>query len=322
MSGKPTKYVFVGNIPYDATEEQLLEIFREVGPVASFRLVFDKETGRPRGYGFCEYFDVETASSAVRNLVDYEVNGRNLRIDFAESDPGKHMDKGDRGGRGGDRDRDRDMDDMRSRGSASNMSLNVSQNSGQSAQDAISSALASMTPDAIYDLLSQMKTLVHTNPDQARLLMVQNPQLAYAFFQAMLMLNLVAPTVLQRILTSQAQSQIPPKPPVPQVPQIPQMPQPPAMPFDAGMAMMQNMAGSQAMNPFLQQQQQQAAMMAGMGMGMPNPAAMNVLQEQQKNLLLQVINLTPQQIEMLPPDQRAQVLQLKAQAQMLMGGGT
>uniref|UniRef100_A0A673GW90 Cleavage stimulation factor subunit 2-like n=1 Tax=Sinocyclocheilus rhinocerous TaxID=307959 RepID=A0A673GW90_9TELE len=55
--------VFVGNIPYEATEEQLKDIFSEVGLVVSFRLVYDRETGKPKGYGFCEYQDQETALS-------------------------------------------------------------------------------------------------------------------------------------------------------------------------------------------------------------------------------------------------------------------
>jgi cleavage stimulation factor subunit 2 len=49
------------------------------------RLVVDKETGKPKGYGFCEYKDEETALSARRNLQGYEVNGRQLRVDFAEN---------------------------------------------------------------------------------------------------------------------------------------------------------------------------------------------------------------------------------------------
>jgi len=59
---RSSRCVFVGNIPYDATEEQLIEIFQEVGPVVSFRLVFDRDTGKPKGYGFCEYRDPENSS--------------------------------------------------------------------------------------------------------------------------------------------------------------------------------------------------------------------------------------------------------------------
>ena len=82
---KPMSVVFIGNIPYDTTEEQLMSLFSTVGPVQSLRLVFDRETGKPKGYGFCEYQDTETARSCVRNLSNYELNGRNLRLDFADS---------------------------------------------------------------------------------------------------------------------------------------------------------------------------------------------------------------------------------------------
>lgn len=56
--------------------------------LACFRLVIDRETGKPKGYGFCEYKDEETALSARRNLQGYEINGRQLRVDFAENDKG------------------------------------------------------------------------------------------------------------------------------------------------------------------------------------------------------------------------------------------
>lgn len=76
-------FILVGNIPYEATEEKLKDIFSEVGPVLSFKLVFDRETGKPKGYGFCEYKDQETALSAMRNLNGYEIGGRSLRVDNA-----------------------------------------------------------------------------------------------------------------------------------------------------------------------------------------------------------------------------------------------
>lgn len=44
--------------------------------------------GKPKGYGFCEYRDAETALSAMRNLNNYDFNGRQLRVDFAETDKG------------------------------------------------------------------------------------------------------------------------------------------------------------------------------------------------------------------------------------------
>lgn len=51
---------------------------------AAGRLITDRETGRPKGFGFCEFYDKATAESAHRNLNGHELHGRNIRIDFAE----------------------------------------------------------------------------------------------------------------------------------------------------------------------------------------------------------------------------------------------
>ncbi|KAK6606062.1 RNA recognition domain-containing protein [Botrytis cinerea] len=79
----PSKSVFVGNIPYGLTEEQIIDIFSSAGNVVNFRLVYDRETGRPKGFGFAEYPDSDSAASAVRNLNDYEIMNRKLRVDFS-----------------------------------------------------------------------------------------------------------------------------------------------------------------------------------------------------------------------------------------------
>lgn len=70
MSGgrRDGRSVFVGNIPYDATEEHLRELFAEVGEVVSFRLMMDKDTGRPKGFGFCEYKDLVGAGIPLDTL--------------------------------------------------------------------------------------------------------------------------------------------------------------------------------------------------------------------------------------------------------------
>ena len=56
---------------------------------AYFRLVYDRETGKPKGYGFCEYQDVETAQSAMRNLNNHDFNGRPLRVGVAAGEQNK-----------------------------------------------------------------------------------------------------------------------------------------------------------------------------------------------------------------------------------------
>ncbi len=53
------------------------------------RLVYDRETGKPKGYGFCEYQDVETAQSAMRNLNNHDFNGRPLRVGVAAGEQNK-----------------------------------------------------------------------------------------------------------------------------------------------------------------------------------------------------------------------------------------
>lgn len=78
-----SRTVFVGNIPYDADDSQLISLLKLVGPFNTFRLKHDKETEKPKGYGFCEYKDMDIAASALRNLNQYELNGRQLRVDFA-----------------------------------------------------------------------------------------------------------------------------------------------------------------------------------------------------------------------------------------------
>lgn len=60
--------VFIGNIPYTATEDELKEVFQRAGPIVAFKYVMDRETGKPKGYAFCEYGDVAIAESAIRNL--------------------------------------------------------------------------------------------------------------------------------------------------------------------------------------------------------------------------------------------------------------
>lgn len=58
------------------------------------RLVYDRETGKPKGYGFCEYADQETAQSAMRNLNNHDFNGRPLRVGYAAGESSKDEMKG------------------------------------------------------------------------------------------------------------------------------------------------------------------------------------------------------------------------------------
>ncbi|KQK17354.1 cleavage stimulation factor subunit 2 [Brachypodium distachyon] len=80
ISCRCSSVVFVGNIPYQANEEELREACEEIGPLESLRVAFDKDTGKPRGFAFAEYRDDETARSACRNLHGRPLRGRALRV--------------------------------------------------------------------------------------------------------------------------------------------------------------------------------------------------------------------------------------------------
>ncbi|XP_004611708.1 cleavage stimulation factor subunit 2 isoform X4 [Sorex araneus] len=177
--------VFVGNIPYEATEEQLKDIFSEVGPVVSFRLVYDRETGKPKGYGFCEYQDQETALSAMRNLNGREFSGRALRVDNAASEKNK--------------------EELKSLGTGAPV---IESPYGESinpedAPESISKAVASLPPEQMFELMKQMKLCVQNSPQEARNMLLQNPQLAYALLQAQVVMRIVDPEIALKILHRQ-----------------------------------------------------------------------------------------------------------------------
>ncbi|KAM7511297.1 hypothetical protein LguiB_010172 [Lonicera macranthoides] len=226
MANSQHRCVFVGNIPYDATEEQLIQICEEVGPVVSFRLVIDRETGKPKGYGFCEYKDEETALSARRNLQGYEINGRQLRVDFAEND--KNNDRTRDQGRGGpgmaaNTDTQKQYGGpavhgdsglhqpvglqvameaaatmARALGGAQTAISNFSENGLQSHQpvlgtDPLTLQLAKMSRNQLTEILSEIKVMAMQNKELARQLLLATPQLPKAIFQVQIILGVVSP---------------------------------------------------------------------------------------------------------------------------------
>ncbi|XP_059149548.1 cleavage stimulation factor subunit 2-like [Physella acuta] len=343
--------VFVGNIPYDATEEQLREVFVQAGTVVSFRLVYDRETGKPKGYGFCEYQDVETAQSAMRNLNNYDFNGRPLRVGVAAGEQSKDEGKAMQQALGGQI---------------------VESPYGEpvepeKAPEAISKAVASLPPEQMFELMKQMKLCIQNNPNEARNMLLQNPQLAYALLQAQIVMKIVDPQVAMSMLyRDETQPQINVSMPSNQMkPQMgnsmmaPRAPQgmpgqmnqglgmnvaPMAPPTRPDMMMMmrpsvpQNDLGDPRRFPQPNNMQGMAGRMqtpgAGQGMmssqrpvagqssGAPanmggpssNGAANISTQDQEKAaLIMQVLQLTDEQIALLPPEQRQSILILKEQ---------
>ena len=77
--------VFVGNLNYQTTEAELSAFFASAGPVLSVRIPLDRESGRPRGFGFVEFGSDEIADKAVAQCHDAEIGGRRIRVNKAES---------------------------------------------------------------------------------------------------------------------------------------------------------------------------------------------------------------------------------------------
>ena len=76
------KRIYVGNLPYSATEDELRELFAQHGEVEKVDLINDRETGRPRGFGFVEMAD-EGADAAIQALDGASLGGRSLRGNVA-----------------------------------------------------------------------------------------------------------------------------------------------------------------------------------------------------------------------------------------------
>jgi RNA recognition motif-containing protein len=92
--------LFVGNLSFQATEEDLRELFAQAGIVETVRIITDQFTGRPRGFGFVEMATKEEATKAVEMLNGRLFRDRNLVVDEARPQPQRGP-----GGGGGPRDR-------------------------------------------------------------------------------------------------------------------------------------------------------------------------------------------------------------------------
>jgi len=97
--------VYVGNLPFDASEESLKELFSQAGEVVSANIITDKFSGRSKGFGFVEFKSEDGMKAAVEQFNGYSFMNRNLRVNEArppEKRSGSfHSRQGNRRGGGG-----------------------------------------------------------------------------------------------------------------------------------------------------------------------------------------------------------------------------
>ncbi|XP_064405130.1 cleavage stimulation factor subunit 2-like isoform X2 [Halichondria panicea] len=335
---KAMRSIFVANIAFETTEEQLRTVLSEIGPVMNLKLIYDPATGKPRGFGFCEYKDPQTASSAVRNLAGREVNGRPLRIDSATNAPGGEGSKGPSPPVGGG------QPEPPTHGPSV---------APENAPEVITKAVASLPPEQMFELMKQMKWFIAQNPQEARQLLLHNPQLAYALLQAQVVMKVVDLETAQNLLhrtprgppiTQPSQGPPPPQqqhhpPPQQHRSLIPQQhppsqdphPPPPTRPYHGpppprddrgpfGGPRMPMPPQDHFRPPMRGHPPEQRGGNYGgpppprAPLSRPPPPNQEDGQDQQKAaLIMQVLSLSDDQIQMLPPDQRSSILKLREQ---------
>ncbi|KUL88767.1 hypothetical protein ZTR_03549 [Talaromyces verruculosus] len=283
------KSVFLGNIPYNLTEEQVKDILSTAGTVTKFRLMMNPETGKPKGYGFADFADADAAASAVRNLNDYEIMGRKIRVDWPHnnekdsipedySDPYQPQPQAQQ------------PPQQQTPSSLPPLPPGVEVPPHLDCPNAISQTLSQLPPNQLLDVLSQMKSLAVADPARATELLRTAPQLAYAIFQALLLMNLVDYSTLGSVVEQASQA----APPAAAATPAPYQPYS-TVPAQVSTPPVQS-------SPFAP----------------PPPAATPQQIPGQEELLQQVLSMPQSQIDALPPLERSQIMMLR---QQLMQGG-
>ena len=290
------------------SEEEIVHMLSSAGTVTKFRLMTNPDTGKPKGFGFADFSDADSAASAVRNLNDHEIQGRKIRVDWPHNNEKDSVPQ--------DYSQVNSANDMAGGATGGPPALpplppGVDLPPNLKCADAISNTLKTLPPPQLLDILSQMKTLTMSDPETAKRLMKEAPQLAYAIFQALVLMNLVDPNVLATVVEQNVQassSQIPLQQQQPpqqqQQQQPPQMPQQPPQYGYPPPPQMQNRAV-----PTPQQYAPPPQV--------PQPQAPPSMSPEQRQMLEQVMQLDQRTIDSLPPNERMQIMQLRQQYQQM-----
>ena len=292
--------VYVGNLAFNTTEEQLSEVFSEFGRVVRVRMATDPETMNPRGFGFVEYQDPQAALSALRNMNDFELNGRKIRVNFSNA---SHLEP-----------------------LAGKLGMDVPSGQAQPKQDisagtlSVAEALKGMTKGELYDVIARLKEIADKDPDEARRILCGHPQLQEAILFAMSKLDMVKTPVDVASVAAVGVAPVIPAPTV-SAAQVAARASDPR--FATTLAQQQQQQQQQQVqrvdprvrvDPRARDPRQRAA-------PAPPPQSQPVVAVSTLDpvLVQQVMALTPQQIAQLPPDKYASIMALRNQ--IMAGGG-
>lgn len=277
-------------------------------------MVTDQETGKPRGFAFIEFEDPQAALSAIRNMNDYELNGRRIRVNFSNS---SHLEA--LAGKLGM--------DLSQQTQQRQTTTTTNQTAG-AGTNAVADALKGMSKGEMYDVMSKFKEIADRDPDEARRILSGHPQLPEAMLFVMSKLDMVQtsiPTEGGALVLSPALA-VPPAPRAdpraraldpraasaaggPSDPRAVAAPPPPRADPRARL----DPRAARGVPPPMPQQQPYSVPPPQPGMPPMQPPPAPGLANLDPSLVQQVMSLTPQQISQLPPNKQQSILALRQQ---------
>lgn len=160
--------MFVGNIDFDVDEQKVIEELSAVGKVVHFKMMYDKNTGKSKGYGFCEYESPLIAETAMRTL-KISFNGRPVKINYAEND----------------------------------LPAKVKETMSKPLQiDNIVSVLDTFDENNLKDVIDYLKRMAIDQPSQLKDLLDRNPTLVVSILTVLSKLNLVDKNKIHGLISS------------------------------------------------------------------------------------------------------------------------
>ncbi|CAL9728872.1 mRNA 3'-end-processing protein Rna15p [Monosporozyma unispora] len=187
QNNAPSRIVYLGSIPYDQTEQQILDLCTNVGPVINLRMMFDPTTGKSKGYAFIEFKDLESSASAVRNLNGYPLGNRFLKCGYSSnndiSNSSSSTNNNNNSSNNGNEDEDNDEGSMLFPGLPQGVDVNINMTTPAMM---ISSELAKYDKEKQLNLLRKLQDWCRTEPQLALQLLSEYPQLTYVVAELLL----------------------------------------------------------------------------------------------------------------------------------------
>ncbi|CCF58911.1 hypothetical protein KAFR_0F03150 [Kazachstania africana CBS 2517] len=178
----PSRIVYLGSIPYDQTEQQILDLCNNVGPVTNLKMMFDPTTGKSKGYAFIEFKDLESSASAIRNLNGYQLGSRFLKCGYSTNNDISNMNTTSTVS-GGNMQKNDTVTNLRFSNLPPGIDVNINMTTPAMM---ISSELSKISKPQQLDFLQNFQAWSKENNDLAKDLLSEYPQLSYVIAELLL----------------------------------------------------------------------------------------------------------------------------------------